>query len=94
MSRNSRVYASKVEGRQGYFDDPDSRWFGMSRAEARDIVLDEILADKDVGFARTPNPKLGALAAESGGYSAWGISIGLACAVALGFGVDRLLDKA
>ena len=93
MSRNSRVYASKVEGRQGYFDDPDSRWFGMSRAVARDIVLDEILADKDTGFARIPSPKLGALAAESDVYSVWEISIGLICAVALGYGVHRITSQ-
>lgn len=40
---NTSAYNSKGSGLKGsQFDDPDSRWYGISRSVARDMIIDEI----------------------------------------------------
>jgi hypothetical protein len=95
MSRNTDRYRDKGDGaRRGYFDDPDSRWFGMTRAEAREIVLDEIYANREAGEAETPMPSEDASAASTESASGWaGIVVPVVLAIAVGYGVHALTSR-
>jgi len=93
MSQNSTVYQNKGEGnRRGYFTDPDSRWFGLTRPEAREMILDEILSSKDEGLGNIPTTPSDAASAQGNGMSKWLLPAGgLLVAVGLGYGIHRLM---
>ena len=95
MSRNTDRYRDKGDGaRRGYFDDPDSRWFGMTRAEAREIVLDEIYANRESGEAETPIPSEDASVASTESASGWtSIVVPVVLAIAVGYGVHALTSR-
>ena len=95
MSQNSTVYQNKGEGsRRGYFTDPDSRWFDMTRPEAREIVLDEILSSKDEGLGNIPNTPQDTVSAQKGGIPSWLVPVGgLLVAVGVGYGIHRFTSQ-
>ena len=95
MSENTERYRQKGEGaRRGLFEDPDSRWYNMTRAVARDIILDEIYASRDEGVAETPVPQGDTTSAEQSAIPSWLLPTGgLLLALGLGYGVHKLTSR-
>lgn len=67
MVFNNKVYREKSEGQQlGFFEDKDSRWFGMTRPTARSIILDEAFPLRHQAPAEVPKPEEMATVAQEG----------------------------
>lgn len=95
MSENTERYRQKPLGTRGrLFEDPDSRWYNMTRAEARDIILDEIFASRDEGVAETPVPQRDTVSAKQSAIPSWLLPTGgLLLALGLGYGVHKLTSR-
>lgn len=96
MTQNILPYTEKREGaRRGYFDDPDSRWFGMTRPEAREIIIMELFAREDEGSAEVPTPKDRATSAtQLDGVPDWVYPVGgLVLALGIGYGLHKVTSR-
>ena len=96
IEQNIAPYKNKGDGaRRGYFDDPDSRWFGMTRPEAREIILMELFTRRDEGSAAVPTPTDStASAAQTGGIPDWLYPVGgLVLALGIGYGLHKVTSR-
>jgi hypothetical protein len=91
IHQNTDLYKNKPEGlKNGMFDDPDSRWFQLSRSEARDIILDEIFTAHTEGSAEIPTPSNVAPAETADSLPGIALTIGtVAASVGLGYALHR-----
>jgi len=96
VTKNTDTFRRKdpSEGK-GMFRDPESRWYRMSRADARNIVMDEIFPQMVEGSAATPTPTPSSSttdAAESTTIKVVRPLAGIAIAVGLGYAVSTLFS--
>lgn len=77
---------------QNFFGDMESRWFGMSRKQAREIILDEAFLSREEGVASIPTPQEGESSAAQGGGAQGLLIFGgiLVLAVGVGYGAYAL----
>ena len=87
MSLNFDKYRNKGDGsRKGQFEDKDSRWFGMSRPVARNIILDELFFSGHPESAEVPKPEESASAAEESVLPGWVLPVaGISAALGLAY---------
>ena len=86
MALNTKVYREKPDEQQrGFFEDKDSRWFGMTRPTARSIVLDELFPLGDRSSAEVPKPEDLAVVAQEGLPSWVAPTVGITLALGVAY---------